>query len=1098
MTQPAALARCAACDAAVDPGALSCQVCGSPLGQPVRRLVAVLFADLAGYTAWCSTQDPEDVHLLVRPLMNGLRRVCESLDGSVTSIEGDGLMAVFGARRADEAAVRKAVVAAAQLLTLVDERNKALRGGLPGLKVGLHAGEVLVAPSWESTGFSVAGDTVNLARRVCEAAPVGTVLAHQVVSELVPSEESWGAVERVPMKGQSELVPVRALSHDRLAAALVGHRPLSQTPFVGRSELLSTITDAVASGPVALVGEPGVGKSRLALAWAQGTGRRPLWVRCPSFSVDGPWAPLRDVARHALVVAAPENERALRRLAGLVVDSSEPDHEDVVIGALAAALRALAATEHVVLLVEDAHEATRPVRRLLEELRDVPVVLTAREQPQGVVARSLDVPPLEGEESDALVLQLLGGADDEVRELLRDKCGGNPLFVEQCARLLLEDGLVEVAGGSLRLVQRTAPVVPTTMRLFVAARLEQLPSDEGTVLAAASVLGDVVDPALLEHLVGSDPADAVQRLVERNLLRWEASSEGRPHLRFAHALVRDVAYDGQLRSDRLARHLVAAEWYAVLPVASVLEAQAAHLEAAVRLGQPDCDLVRKTVEAMVLHARAINEERPAEAGDVLDRASALVAAHPACEVDVLLLNLVRLTTLSSAGRPLEAADLSQVVLDEARRRGEAPVVAEALLQRGRALSSYQPEEALVALDEAQQEFERLGDPASAAEVDVHRAVAVERTQGLGEFVQANRRAFDASRRAGDTRLQSQVAHDLAMHAFVLGRSELEEWLEVARGLQRKDDRVGPARLAAAEAGVALYARDDRVAVEAGVRAQQLGHRAGMHHAVANGLLGECEALVNLGRLDEAERRIAEAHELGRSRRTTLYTFHVTLVELALRRRQGRPEEARELRADLETRVREHGAFAGADLDERLALDALERGDFDRARSLAVAAIAAHRDMGHLLPAVRIEATAAAATVSGRGRAPLNESSTARREARLRGAPQVEAVLARWWALDDVLHGHSPALHDLPPSALVEARALDLDIAGLSEDPDALVDAARSWSQLGTTVFWARSLVWHETLTGQSHSEAADVLAAVDAAPGTLERLRAQAEGLRRS
>jgi hypothetical protein len=498
---------------------------------------------------------------------------------------------------------------------------------------------------------------------------------------------------------------------------------------------------------------------------------------------------------------------------------------------------------------------------------------------------------------------------------------------------------------------------------------------------------------------------------------------------------------------------------------------------------------------MVLHARAINEERPAEAGDVLDRAAALVTAHPACEVDVLLLNLVRLGTLCSAGRQLEAADLAEQVIEQARARGDEAVQAEALIQRGRALAIARPQAALAALDAAEQQFVRLGDPASVAEVDLHRAVAVERIEGLGGFLAANRRAFEAALRAGDTRLQSQAAHDLAMHAFVEGRPELEHWVEVARDLQRRDDRVGPARLAAAEAGVALYARDDRTAVEAGVRAQQLGQRAGLHHAISNGLLGECEALVLLGRLDEAERRIADAHELGRTRRTSLLTFHVTLVELALRRRQGRPDAAEAVRRDLEERVREYGAFAGADLDERLALDRLERGLYGEARDLATAAISAHLGMGHAFPAVRIRVTAAAATVSGRGQSTLAEAGTARREARERGAPEVEALLARWWELDDALLGHAPFARELPPSELVEARALELDVEGLRGDRDALLEAAQTWSLLGTTVFWARSLLWHEALTGSVHPQAQEVLAAVAAPVEYAERTRAEVASL---
>ena len=156
-----------------------------PGGRGERKLVTMLFADLAGYTALAETLDPEDVYAFLRPTMAELQRVVESFGGSVPQIQGDGFMAVFGVPTAHEDDAERAVRAA----LAVRDRVRALNAGgpavaLPEVHAGVHSGEVMVAPSTEAAGFTVVGDTVNTASRIAGFATGGQVLVSAATREL--------------------------------------------------------------------------------------------------------------------------------------------------------------------------------------------------------------------------------------------------------------------------------------------------------------------------------------------------------------------------------------------------------------------------------------------------------------------------------------------------------------------------------------------------------------------------------------------------------------------------------------------------------------------------------------------------------------------------------------------------------------------------------------------------------------------------------------------------------------------------------------------------------------------------------------------------
>ena len=268
---------CAGCGQHVHAGEEVCGGCGTPTAQAQRRVVTILFADLSGYTALCHDRDPEEVHLLVRPLMNALRRVCEAHGAMVPSIEGDGFMAAFGARVASEDDPTQALSAAIEMQQLVRARAVVVPE-LPGLHIGVHLGEVVVAPTWEDVGLSLSGDAVNVASRLCDRAGSGEVLASSEVARLSRFGDGWADAAPFHLRGRMEPVTASAYAWADGGAELRSPRWGGASPYVRRSSVEQELATALARGEnVVLVGEAGVGKSRIV---AEGVPRGASRVSC--------------------------------------------------------------------------------------------------------------------------------------------------------------------------------------------------------------------------------------------------------------------------------------------------------------------------------------------------------------------------------------------------------------------------------------------------------------------------------------------------------------------------------------------------------------------------------------------------------------------------------------------------------------------------------------------------------------------------------------------------------------------------------------------------------------------------------------------------
>ena len=587
-----------------------CPFCGAPLTEqpsaPVqeeRKVVTVLFCDLVGFTAASEAADPEDVRSRIRPYHARLRQEIERYGGTVEKFIGDAVMAVFGAPVAHEDDAERAVRAGLRVLEAIEELNEVDPTLALQVRIGIDTGEAVVAlgarPE-EGEGI-VTGDVVNTASRLEGAAPINGIAASEATYRATDRIFDYEELEPAAVKGKPEPLTIfRPLaSRARFGSDVTRTHA---TPLVGRelekSLLIGTFERATQQRScqlVTIVGEPGVGKSRLCAELFHHLEDRPgltRWRqgRCLPYG-DGIafWALGEIVKAECGILESDSQEEAeakleqalpaadldfawlKARLAPLVGAGGEPAALEESFAAWRRVLESWAEGRETVLVFEDLHWADEALLSFLEHLADwaegVPLVLLCTARPElyerhsgfGANARnaqSINLAPLSEGETARLIAALLERAvlpAETQRELL-ERAGGNPLYAEEFVRLLTDRG-------------EPAPVeeVPDSVHALIAARLDTLSSDRKSLLQDAAVLGKVFWAGSLAEIGKRDLAEVEQALHElsrKELVRPARSSsmEGEQEYGFWHVLVRDVCYGQIPRAARAARHRAAAAW----------------------------------------------------------------------------------------------------------------------------------------------------------------------------------------------------------------------------------------------------------------------------------------------------------------------------------------------------------------------------------------------------------------------------------------------------------------------------------------------------------------------------------------------------------
>lgn len=697
-----------------------------------RKPVTVLFCDLADSTGLSTALGPEAMHEIMNRCFQIILEQVHRYEGTVNQFLGDGVMALFGAPLALEDGPRRAVTAALSIqrsLLPVSERIEEECGMPFQMRVGIHAGPVVVGRIGDDLrmDYTAVGDTTILAHRLQEAALPGSTLVSEAAANQV---EGWFELEDLGQVEAKGLGPVRAhrVVGERIDGGRVEARAATGlTPLVGRDRELETLDrafEAASAGRgqvVFLVGEAGLGKSRLLYEFRQRLGDQARWVegRCASYAGGFAFHPIADGLRRGFGIDDRDDDAsALAKIDAfeatvggglewtvpfvrlmLSLPSGDPDVDALDPGtrrmetfrALRARVQRSAELSPFVLAIEDLHWIDRQSEEFLEFLGDsipgsrVLLVLTHRpgyRHPFGDRSyhERLMLQPLTKRQMEEMATSVLHAdvLPRELRGLISEKAEGNPFFVEEVTQSLLEEGALVRKDGRIELARRLSDItVPDSIHGVLQARLDRLPEAPKRALQLASVIGREFALRLLERIVEDGPrlGPVVDELRGLELIYEKAAHPELAYM-FKHALTHDVAYDSVLVSRRRALHRIVGTAIEELyrdRLPEHYDALAHHFTEGEEWEKAFRYHVASSERAEAVHATGSTVEHSRSALSIASRLGEDVSrqARQALEARLGSATYARSLFRESGDAFLRAAELSDVPLDEGLNLGRA-------------------------------------------------------------------------------------------------------------------------------------------------------------------------------------------------------------------------------------------------------------------------------------------------------------------------------------------------------------------------------------------------------------------------------------------
>jgi DNA-binding SARP family transcriptional activator/class 3 adenylate cyclase/tetratricopeptide (TPR) repeat protein len=616
-----------------------------------RRLVSIVFADLVGSTGLGERLDPESMHALLDRYTEVCGAVIERHGGTVEGFIGDAVVGVFGLAELHEDDALRAVRAAVELreagaaLSAELERE---RGVGIGMKFGVESGEVFLRAGARRSPFA-AGDAFNVASRLEGTAPEGEILLGENTYPLVRDFVQAEPLEPLALKGRAAKVQ---------AWRLVGLEPERRerrapaTPFVNRAgelealrEAFARVRDDRACRAVTVIGPAGIGKSRLVeeLLTEVGDEARVAVGRCHSYGEDVAYRPLAEIVgqlggsdpRAGVEQLLVEEEGAARLVLGAIGLGDAAAQPEEAQWAVRRLLERAAAERPLLVIFDDVHWADPTLLDLLDYLlafsSEHPILLACLARPDFVQTRPDWVTPQPNRSlmvvdalppSEALQLVEGAGASRDAAARIVETAEGNPLFLEQLVAVGADDG---------------DTALPSSIQAVLAARIDRLGAGERAVLELGAVQGRSFHVGVLDELLESDEtphtATHLVSLVRQQLIRSDRSDlPGQDAFRFAHALIREAAYNALPKQRRAELHERVARWLEGRPGAQE-ETIGFHLGEAHRLltelglgGERERALATRAAEHLESAAGAALQRGDAHAGArLLERAAALLA-----------------------------------------------------------------------------------------------------------------------------------------------------------------------------------------------------------------------------------------------------------------------------------------------------------------------------------------------------------------------------------------------------------------------------------------------------------------------------------------
>jgi class 3 adenylate cyclase/tetratricopeptide (TPR) repeat protein len=771
---------CPSCGQENPEGSRFCNACGTDLAleagaREYRKVVTVLFCDVAGSTALGESVDPEALRALLGRYFDEMKAIVERHGGSVEKFIGDAVMAVFGVPQVHEDDALRAARAA------VEMREALPRLGVTA-RIGVNTGEVVVGTSERLA----TGDAVNVGARLEQAASAGEILLGPETARLVRDAVETEPTEPLALKGKSDPI----VAHRLLALREDAPGGRLDAPLVGRERELRRLREAFAQAVddsscqlFTVLGVAGVGKSRLTAELISSLqGASVVRGRCLPYGEGITYWPVIEVLKQLPPLAELDVDQAavaaIERLLGEEESASVPEEIPWAVRKL---LEAAARATPLVVVFDDIHWGEATFLDLLEHVadlsREAPLLLLCLARPELLEKRpgwgggklnatTLLLEPLTSSETDELLERLLGDSalPPDLQERIRDAAEGNPLFVEEMVALVEESGDGEVA-------------VPGTIQALLAARLDQLEPSERGVLERGAVEGRIFHRGAVVALAPEEKQvdTRLTGLVRKELVRPDKPQlAGEDAYRFRHLLIRDAAYEALPKATRAELHERFATWLERhgVELVELDEIVGYHLEQAHRYrlelgGDEETALGERAAAHLAAAARrSLTVGDATGAKKLLTRAASL--REPIGREGVeLLLDLGR--TLWGTGELEESRRRRREAVELAREVGERVLELRAECELADALiitdPSFTAEEALAVGENAVQELDGLADERALATAWFLISSAHNLRGNWAGVVSALEQVAKHARRAGDHARASEALVYLAPGLF---------------------------------------------------------------------------------------------------------------------------------------------------------------------------------------------------------------------------------------------------------------------------------------------------------------------------------------------
>lgn len=629
---------CASCGAALTVQHRFCHSCGTRVERPgagahgadwsraERKVVTALFADVKGFTAMSESLDPEDVGSVIDPTIRSMIEAVRRYDGFVAQAMGDGVFALFGAPVAHEDHAQRALHAALDMQAEV--RRRAAQGPAIEVRIGVNTGEAVVRTlrkDDQHVDYSPIGHSINLASRMEDLATPGTIRVSEATYRLAEGYFSFRDLGPVTIKGIRDPVrtyEVTGLGSLRTRLEMAEKRGLAG--FVGREAELDALAGALErarqgqGGIVAVKGEPGLGKSRLCYEFARGHATRCLLLKTYSVSHGKAnayqavisllqhyfgWRPEDDAAARrrrveealrALDPALAEAQPYLLHLLGIAEAGGTLTQMDPEIRrtrtfeAIERILRRESIRQPVALIFEDLQWTDREslafLAGLSSELEHARILLVVNFRPEyeevfwsgTAPCTELRLMPLADSGGRELLTALLGASSalNALKQRVLEAGGGNPFFMEEIARELLERGIVRPQPGGAVLTQPLVEIhIPSTVQSVIAARIDRLHGDAKALLQTIAVVGRQFTRGLVQRVaaVAEELAQSLlQHLLDTGFV-LQLTAAGEPRYEIRHGLIQEVAYRLLLKEQRRGLHERSAQALEQIYAASLAE-----------------------------------------------------------------------------------------------------------------------------------------------------------------------------------------------------------------------------------------------------------------------------------------------------------------------------------------------------------------------------------------------------------------------------------------------------------------------------------------------------------------------------------------------